>query len=246
MHAMIFILRGKKILSYKHDQVELKEGHVALLTQNNYTMSEIVGKEGVYEALLIYFDDAFVLEFLQTYKIDTLHANEKARAFAFFDVDTLLRKEIDSLKTYAQHDTTYKDVILKLKVETIWFNLLQTKRPAMHGFFQAVCQCAPQRITHILESNLEMIESVEDMCKIAKVSKNRLYNHMKQIHRLTPKVWLDRKRLERAAFLLRHTDRSIADIATECGFSTLSWFGVRFKEKYGLSPTLYRINPQKV
>ena len=40
--------------------------------------------------------------------------------------------------------------------------------------------------------------------------------------------------------MLRNSDRNISDIALECGFSNLSNFNRKFKEKLGTTPREYR------
>jgi AraC-like DNA-binding protein len=41
---------------------------------------------------------------------------------------------------------------------------------------------------------------------------------------------------------LRETDRSIADLASEAGFSDQSYFDERFKRAFGLVPKEFRAN----
>ena len=40
--------------------------------------------------------------------------------------------------------------------------------------------------------------------------------------------------------MLRYTDKSIADIADECGFTDASYFAKSFKSSFGISPKDYR------
>jgi AraC-like DNA-binding protein len=55
--------------------------------------------------------------------------------------------------------------------------------------------------------------------------------------------FLIRRRLERAALLLRNEEyagQTVTDIALECGFNTASHFGYRFRQRFGTSPREYR------
>ena len=56
--------------------------------------------------------------------------------------------------------------------------------------------------------------------------------------------YLKHYRLEKAAALLRETDRTILEIAMETGFDNLSYFTRSFKEKYGISPGKFRTPPK--
>jgi AraC-like DNA-binding protein len=55
-----------------------------------------------------------------------------------------------------------------------------------------------------------------------------------------PHAYLLTRRLERAAALLRSTDRSVADICFSVGLQSVGSFTTSFKRTYGVSPTTYR------
>jgi AraC-like DNA-binding protein len=56
----------------------------------------------------------------------------------------------------------------------------------------------------------------------------------------TPHRYLLTRRLERAAALLRNTDRSVADVCLAVGLRSVGSFTTSFGRAYGLSPTAYR------
>ncbi|NJP65916.1 helix-turn-helix transcriptional regulator [Streptomyces sp. ventii] len=56
----------------------------------------------------------------------------------------------------------------------------------------------------------------------------------------TPHRYLQRRRVERAMFLLRHTDRSVTDICYEVGFNSPGTFSRTFRDIVGKSPRAFR------
>jgi transcriptional regulator GlxA family with amidase domain len=56
----------------------------------------------------------------------------------------------------------------------------------------------------------------------------------------TPHRYLQRRRVERAMFLLRDTDRTVTDICLDVGFTSLGTFSRTFREIVGESPTAHR------
>jgi AraC-like DNA-binding protein len=56
----------------------------------------------------------------------------------------------------------------------------------------------------------------------------------------TPHQYLLTRRLERAAAMLRNTDRSVADICLTVGLRSVGSFTTSFRRVYGISPTAYR------
>jgi AraC-like DNA-binding protein len=57
----------------------------------------------------------------------------------------------------------------------------------------------------------------------------------------TPHQYLLTRRLERAAALLRNTDRSVADICFLVGLRSVGSFTTSFGRAFGLSPSAYRV-----
>lgn len=56
----------------------------------------------------------------------------------------------------------------------------------------------------------------------------------------TPHRYLQRRRVERAMFLLRETDRSITDVCLDVGFESLGTFSRTFRAIVGETPSEYR------
>src|SRR2546429_9887864 len=57
----------------------------------------------------------------------------------------------------------------------------------------------------------------------------------------TPHRYLQRRRVERAMYLLRATDRSVTGICHEVGFTSLGTFSRTFSEIVGESASRYRL-----
>jgi AraC-like DNA-binding protein len=56
----------------------------------------------------------------------------------------------------------------------------------------------------------------------------------------TPHQYLLTRRLERAAALLRNTDRTVTEICLAVGLRSIGSFSTSFGRSFGLSPTAYR------
>jgi AraC-like DNA-binding protein len=81
---------------------------------------------------------------------------------------------------------------------------------------------------------------VDDMARAAGLSRAHFSREFRRAFGETPHGYLLTRRLERAAALLRNTDRSVADVCYSVGLSSLGSFTTSFKRTYGLSPTAYR------
>ena len=57
----------------------------------------------------------------------------------------------------------------------------------------------------------------------------------------SPLAWLISQRIHRACQVLRHTDRSITEIAFDVGFNDSNYFTRQFRKVTGFSPRAYRL-----
>ena len=81
---------------------------------------------------------------------------------------------------------------------------------------------------------------VEDMARAAGLSKAHFSREFKAAFGESPHVYLLTRRLERAAALLRTTDRGIADICYSVGLQSLGSFTTSFTRMFEKSPAAYR------
>jgi AraC-like DNA-binding protein len=81
---------------------------------------------------------------------------------------------------------------------------------------------------------------VEDMARAAGLSRAHFSREFRRAFGETPHAYLLTRRLERAAALLRATDRSVAEICFSVGLASLGSFTTSFTRTFGLSPTAYR------
>ena len=81
---------------------------------------------------------------------------------------------------------------------------------------------------------------VPALAQIANVSEAHFIRTFRATFGETPHRYLQRRRVERAMFLLRATDRSVTDICLDVGFNSLGTFSRSFQAIVGESPTGYR------
>jgi AraC-like DNA-binding protein len=81
---------------------------------------------------------------------------------------------------------------------------------------------------------------VADMAAEAHLSPAHFSRAFTEVYGEPPHRYLLRRRLERAAALLRSTDRSVTEICFMVGLSSLGSFSASFKRIFGSSPSEYR------
>jgi transcriptional regulator GlxA family with amidase domain len=81
---------------------------------------------------------------------------------------------------------------------------------------------------------------VPALAQIANVSQAHFIRTFRVTFGETPHRYLQRRRVERAMFLLRSTDRSVTDICLDVGFNSLGTFSRSFRDIVGEAPFTYR------
>jgi AraC-like DNA-binding protein len=81
---------------------------------------------------------------------------------------------------------------------------------------------------------------IPTLAAVAHVSEAHFIRTFRATFGETPHRYLQRRRVERAMFLLRTTDRSVTDVCMAVGFSSLGTFSRVFREVVGESPSVYR------
>src|SRR6201746_1538933 len=81
---------------------------------------------------------------------------------------------------------------------------------------------------------------VDDLAKAAGLSRAHFSREFRGAFGESPHSYLLTRRLERAASLLRTTDRSVADICFSVGLQSIGSFTTSFTRTYGKSPLAYR------
>ena len=81
---------------------------------------------------------------------------------------------------------------------------------------------------------------VDDLARAAGLSRAHFSREFRRAFGESPHAYLLTRRLERAASLLRMTDRSVADICFSVGLQSVGSFTTSFTRTFGVSPTRYR------
>jgi AraC-like DNA-binding protein len=82
--------------------------------------------------------------------------------------------------------------------------------------------------------------TVDEMAVAAGLSRAHFSRMFTRTFGESPRTYLQTRRLERAAALLRYTDRSVADICVMVGLQSVGSFTTTFARVYGKPPAAYR------
>jgi AraC family transcriptional regulator, exoenzyme S synthesis regulatory protein ExsA len=87
-----------------------------------------------------------------------------------------------------------------------------------------------------MELNFTYPMKLEEYARLSGRSLSLFKRDFKKIYNTAPGRWLTQKRIEYGRYLLQKTDKSVTDIALDCGLKNHSHFSRVFKEQYGITP----------
>ncbi|MBE2170253.1 MULTISPECIES: helix-turn-helix transcriptional regulator [unclassified Cobetia] len=97
----------------------------------------------------------------------------------------------------------------------------------------------------LIEQRPAPLPSVAELAEHCSLSRNRFGELFKSALGMSPKQYIDQRRLRQAMSMLVHGDASIADIAERLGFCDAYHFSKRFKALTGQSPQHYRTHVRR-
>jgi AraC-like DNA-binding protein len=100
-----------------------------------------------------------------------------------------------------------------------------------------------ERITQIrqyVEGHLQDVVTLEDMAKHVHLHPNYLIKYFNKHFGMSPLKYINRKRMEKARFLLRTTSLSIKEVAKQTGFEDTNHFAKAFRRETSTSPRAWR------
>lgn len=172
------------------------------------------------------FSCIFSPDLLQDFYDYTKHFDFKNPVFSFDIKDLPILKE-QYKNRFEQKAVLYKycsavmNCGLKEKTEQKNFDLLS-------------------QISLYIQDNIKNDLSLKKMC----VDLGYSYNYISGIFRknfgINFSAYANQIRLEGAAEMLKFTDKTSAEIANDCGFSTIRNFNISFRKQFGMSPKEYK------
>jgi transcriptional regulator GlxA family with amidase domain len=99
-----------------------------------------------------------------------------------------------------------------------------------------------KRAILLLEQQVGRTVPLEELASKLNLSPRQLERLFKAETGKSPRAFANQIRLRTAAWLLTSSDRTVADIASSCGFSDASHLGREFRKQFGVPPVVYRNN----
>lgn len=161
--------------------------------------------------------------------------------------DTLLHRLVERLAGQTHQDGAAGTLFRQSLAQTVQLHIADhypaQPRPAHRESGERhLDRRAQQVVIDYLHSELDSRIDLDELAATVNMTASSFLPAFSAAFATTPHQYLIEQRIQRAKVLLSGTTASITDIGATVGFSTPSHFATTFKQRVGVSPTVYRNN----
>jgi AraC family transcriptional regulator len=157
--------------------------------------------------------------------------------------DELLRSIVTTLRAEVEQSKIGGQLLIDSLRTTLAIHLLRhycTTQPKLSCYANGLSQPKLQQVTEYIQENLYQDIKLIELAAITQMSPYHFLRLFKQTINLTPHQYILQCRIEKAKFLLRHSELSIAEIASRVGFCDQSHFTRCFKRILDMTPKQFQ------
>lgn len=247
-NALVYILSGIKQIRVAQSGFQINPGELFLIPRGEYVMSEYLTGENGFRSIMLFFTKKAAQDILG--QIDgnmlTVEHSKNNNAVKIMSANQHIEKLFLSLEAYSKGDSPYMCELVRLKFSELIYLLLDSPyRQLIITFLVDASKSENPSIASVLDNHLYSSATIEELAMLSGRSLSSYKREFASQYGEPPRTWIRKKKLERAAFLLETTDKTMEEISEVCGFVSTPHFSRLFKEQYQLTPTAFRAKQAK-
>jgi len=239
----VFVTNGKKMWKTLKKDYVVTAGD-ALFVKKGANIAHQFHSED-YCALMIFMPDEFIKKFMINFSdsisSEKIIENLDSDGVIRIEMDDLLSSYIKSLEVYfsmQEHPNTYT---IKLKFEELLLNIFSSKKHSKISSYLCSLQSSLNlQLKKIMTENFSYNLKLEEYATLSNMSLSTFKRNFKMIFGETPGRWISNQKIVLATQYLKSTDKTINEIAFDCGFEDPSNFSKVFKKHQNQTPLSYR------
>ena len=244
--CFLYVLEGENHSYSEEAHLHLQQDEGVLMKCGNY-LYEGVGdqKSGQFGLLAVHFYPEVLKEIYGREIPDFLKsgATPPSTSMTHIKANFLIRKFVDEILYYLDAPELHTDELVTIKLKEIILLLLKTENAdrvleIIQNFF------SPRifSLKEVVESHIFSALAIGDLASLCNLSLASFKRDFQKAYHDSPANYIKNRRLEKAAELLLISNEPVSSIAYDCQFNNVAHFSSSFREKYGLSPTEYRLS----
>lgn len=247
-HVFSFLQEGEKEVHFYDRSVKFTPAQALLIPASNCLMSERPSHDKHYRAFLFLFSDSNLTTFRGKYPFlfTADYKNLQDRSLFFlFDQDEFVKSFIHSMQQILPNYTAsaLSGHILQIKFEEIMLYLCDRYPQQFLPLLASLtANSFDLPLRQVVENNVYSNLSMEELAFLCNMSLSTFKRKFEEVYETPPARWFHLKRMQQAAFLLKHRNVKASEIHHKLGYENLSSFVQAFKKEFGKTPKVYQQN----
>ncbi len=153
--------------------------------------------------------------------------------------DALIQGIFSTLRNELESDKIGGSLLIDSLKTALAIHLLRnycTTKPKLSSYTDGLSKLTLKQVTEYIHNHLHQDVKLVELAAIAQMSPYHFLRLFKQSMGITPHQYILQRRIEKAKYLLQHSELSIADIAVRVGFCDQSHLTRYFKRIVGVTP----------
>ena len=234
-HYFLYLLKGSMKAYDGKKNYSMEPGDYCIARKNHLIRYTKYKDGNEFEKIIITLDEAFLKKFLQRHPYESIEtANNDS--FLYIPENKLIKNFILSLEPYYTGDLQIDEDFADIKREELLLILLKSAPEFTHILFNFGI---PDKIDleEYMNKNFRFNLSLDKFAFFTGRSLSSFKRDFRKTFGLSPGIWLKKKRLDEAFFMIREQNQKPSDVYVEVGFEDFSHFSFSFKKQFGVSPS---------
>jgi AraC family transcriptional regulator, exoenzyme S synthesis regulatory protein ExsA len=242
LNYILYVVSGKKVFYAHPNSWLIGAGSAVFVRKGGCIIEKIQGEDLCLMAFFI--PDNFIQCFLRENKIliqPVYDLPDQGDLVIPLDVNETMLAYYDSVRPYFSAELKPPEAMLELKFKELLYNIvINPKNARLSNYLDTLLLPQANTIAPIIEANFCYNLTLHDYASLCNRSLSSFKRDFQKLYKMPPARWLLQKKLLLAKQLLLDTNKTIADVAFECGFEDSTHFSHVFKKHFAISPQKYR------
>jgi AraC-like DNA-binding protein len=241
----IYVNHGHHIAISPNEIIEVPEGNLGIAVGKSLILKAYPNRENQhYQVLIIHINREFVAKAFGNKFPDISSSSENEFSKDMFTGKpcVISKNYVDGIMHYFYNQHVVTDEIVAIKIKEILLLLLASKKAEEVALLlEHFVNKRTASFKEVIETHVLSEISLEEFSQLCNMSLSTFKRHFKKIYNTTPNEYFFEKRLENAKRLMATSEQSIDKVAVLSGFKTTAHFSKKFKKKYGIPPSHYKL-----
>ena len=244
-HAITLVLKGI-LRAETNDGVakQVNENEMIFLPKGIYTISDILPKNGLFEAVVFFFDEELIATFINSMNLKL--KKDKPVTPLIFNYTPEIRAFTESLLTIYTKKEFAARILTKAKLlELLHIISVSRQNDCLLHVLSTLHNRERKSLKEFMNLNYSKPLGISDYAYLTGRSLSSFRRDFISQFGISPKQWLIEMRLEKARSLLANHHTTISQVSLEAGYEDTSHFIKVFHKKYGISPKQFLLQNRK-